>query len=84
MWHVFYKKENSLKENRRMVLSEGELELTLEELNARGCTDVYIKEFGKEANIKIDLNHPKQRPSGQWDKNKVEQLEKKLKEEGEI
>lgn len=80
MWYVLYKEENSLKEKRRMVLSEGELELTLEELNARGCTDVHIEEFGKEANIKIDLNHPLQRNTEQWNKNKVRQLAKKLEE----
>ena len=34
MWYVLYKEENSLREKRRMVLSEGELELTLEELDA--------------------------------------------------
>lgn len=84
MWHVLYKEENSLKKKRRMVLSEGELELTLEELNARGCTDVHIEEFGKKANIKIDLNHPLQRNTEQWRKNKVEQLAKKLMETDEI
>ena len=80
MWYVLYKEENSLKEKRRMMLSEGELELTLEDLNARGCTDIHIQEFGKEANIKIDLNHPLQRNTEQWNKNKVEQLAKKLME----
>ena len=78
------KEENSLKEKRRMVLSEGELELTLEELDAKGCTDIHIQEFGKKANIKIDLNHPLQRNTEQWDKNKVEQLAKELMESDEI
>ena len=84
MWYVLYKEENSSKGKRRMVLSEGELELTLEELNARGCTDVHIEEFGEEVNIKIDLNHPLQRNTEQWNKNKVEQLAKKLMETDEI
>jgi 2-iminoacetate synthase ThiH len=84
MWYVLYKEENSLKEKRRMVLSEGELELTLEELDAKGCTDIHIQEFGKKANIKIDLNHPLQRNTEQWDKNKVEQLAKELMESDEI
>lgn len=53
MWYVLYKEENSLKEKRRMVLSEGELELTLEELDAKGCTDIHIQEFGKKQILKL-------------------------------
>lgn len=38
----------------------------------------------EKANIKIDLNHPLQRHTEQWDKNKVEQLAKELMESDEI
>lgn len=66
MWNVFYKEENGIETKRRMVLSEGELEKTLEELNMRGCTEIDIKEFGKKAKIKLDLNNPSQRECKPW------------------